>query len=255
MANVTAIAGSELPAIVAGLAARDSFIEANASRWDADKAVLGFGAYILLSGVGDRRMMVARGRSEGIARLCAAAAGEIGALGFALVSYGAEDIEPVLAREFGLTPGGDWVWLYARELPPAVDGEEMCGPLPPEAAGEIGDLLGDANPSTSASPSDDDLTWWGYREQSGRLLSACALRLPTTATDGVHLSGFGTHPDARGRGIGTAMMAAMTRWGVRTHGLVHYGVWSDNAGALRIYERLGYRQAAHLQNFHRASST
>lgn len=251
MASITVATGGEAREFLPGLAARDAFVEANLSRWDVRTVVLGHGAYAVVS-EGGSRMIVARGKDEGIRRLLADGAQAIGQIGFALVSFDAVDAEDVMEREFSLVPGGDWVWLQTRTEPPAVDGEDRCGPLPAEAAGEIRELLTEANPSTSATPDEDTLTWWGYRDDDGRLLSACALRLPVGPADGVHLSGFGTHPDARGRGIGTAMMAAMTRWGVRTHGFVHYGVWADNAGALRIYERLGYSQDAHLQNYGRA---
>lgn len=249
MDGLTVVTGGVVAEVLRGLAARDAFIEANASRWDVTRVLLGHGAYALVSEGRERRMIVARGRDHGIPRLLAGGAAAIGEIGFALVSYDAEGAVPVIEREFGLSPAGDWVWLYTRDEPPAVDGDDLCGPLGPDAAGEIAALLTEANPSTSAAREAADLTWWGYRDETGRLLSACGLRLPLAPADGVHLSGFGTHPDARGRGIGTAMMAAMTRWGVRTHGLVHYGVWSDNSGALRIYGRLGYRQAAHLRNY------
>lgn len=240
----------EVAETLRGLADRDPFIGANVSRWEVSKVLLGEGAYVLIAGAEPRRMAVGRGTDHGLVRLLARTAREMGALTFALMPRDAE-VTPIMTGALGLEPEGTWEWLWTRQPPPAVAGEDRCGPLGADARGEIAALLSHANPSTSARPTDDQLTWWGYRDDDGRLLSACAVQLPTTPADGVHLSGFGTDPAARGRGIGTAMMAAMTRWGVQTHGLVHYGVWSDNAGALRIYERLGYQVEASLRNFRR----
>lgn len=50
-----------------------------------------------------------------------------------------------------------------------------------------------------------------------------------------------THPDYRGRGLGTGACAKLCQV-LHDEGIVHIGlnVRSDNAGAIRIYERLGF---------------
>nr|NLD40401.1 GNAT family N-acetyltransferase [Actinomycetales bacterium] len=186
----------------------------------------------------------------------------IGPVDHALLPYGTEETWPGrVAAATGLATAPPWVWLFCTTAPPHQPGEEMCRILPPEELGEVAELLREANPIAMSSPEDESLAWWGYRDEQGALLSVCAVEFqedPGWQTgfgprpgQGVRLSGFGTHPDARGRGIGRAMMAAMTRWGVREHGFVHYGVWMDNEDAVRLYRRLGYQVSAEIQMYRR----
>ncbi|MDO5495623.1 MAG: N-acetyltransferase, partial [bacterium] len=188
---------------------------------------------------------------------------QIGEVGFALLPYGIEETWPGrVAAATGLVAAPPWEWMFCSSPPPHQEGEDRCRILGAEDLPEVAELLKDANPIAMASPDDESLLWWGYRDESGVLLSACAVEFQESegwhgpvvdgpAGRGVHLSGFGTHPDARGRGIGTAMMAAMTRWGVQEHGYVHYGVWMDNQSAVRIYRRLGYQTGADIQMYKR----
>jgi predicted GNAT family acetyltransferase len=61
------------------------------------------------------------------------------------------------------------------------------------------------------------------------------------------LSGVCTHPDFGGEGLGTSLSAHVTR------AILHKGetpflhAWSDNHGAIALYERLGYRIRRELQ--------
>ncbi len=51
-----------------------------------------------------------------------------------------------------------------------------------------------------------------------------------------------THPPARGRGHGTAVLGAIARWAASAGSRRLYTlVEQDNAGALRLYERIGFR--------------
>lgn len=99
MASITVATGGEAREFLPGLAARDAFLEANLSRWDVRTVVLGHGAYAVVS-EGGSRMIVARGKDEGIRRLLADGAQAIGQIGFALVSFDAVDAEDVMEREF-----------------------------------------------------------------------------------------------------------------------------------------------------------
>lgn len=186
----------------------------------------------------------------------------IGELDHALLPYGIEQTWPGrIGTATGLKAAPPWEWMHCSTPPPHQTGEERCEILGPEDMREVAELLPYANPIAMASPEDETLTWWGYREEDGTLLSVCAVEFDGDPgwhnhhegcpARGVHLSGFGTHPDARGRGIGTAMMAAMTRWGVREYGFVHYGVWMDNQEAIRLYRRLGYQTGADIQMYRR----
>lgn len=61
----------------------------------------------------------------------------------------------------------------------------------------------------------------------------------------VHL-GIAVAPEARGRGVGTALMLAGEAW-ARAHGAerMDLGLDAANVGALRLYERLGYEVNGH----------
>jgi ribosomal protein S18 acetylase RimI-like enzyme len=48
-------------------------------------------------------------------------------------------------------------------------------------------------------------------------------------------------PDARGRGVGTALVAAVVDWArAAGHGCLRLEVADDNAPAVRLYERAGF---------------
>lgn len=55
--------------------------------------------------------------------------------------------------------------------------------------------------------------------------------------------GISVHAEWRGKGIGSALMTAMLNWAAAHPFLekVSLGVWETNAGARKLYERLGFR--------------
>ena len=58
------------------------------------------------------------------------------------------------------------------------------------------------------------------------------------------------HDDYAGRGVGTALMAALTEQADRWLGLrrIELTVWTDNAAAIALYERFGFER----EGLHRA---
>ena len=57
-----------------------------------------------------------------------------------------------------------------------------------------------------------------------------------------HIGDIVVAPEARGRGVGTALLAAAEDWArARGYRLITLNVFLDNAGARRVYERAGYR--------------
>lgn len=239
----------------AALTARDPFVRANSGRWRPDAVVEhGESAVLRVPRRGGGAMLVGRGEVGEVAALVRDHAREFGDVRFALMPYGMLEARPsVMAECLGLEPYGLWEWLYCRTPAPLQPGEEWVVPLDHASADEINGIIRVANPSTHARADDSFLTWWGY-ERAGALLGVCGLTLPPSGLErqnGVHLSGLGVHPDARRRGVGAAIMAATTRWGIERYGLVHCGVWRDNHAALGIYRRLGYTTGAWVQNYHR----
>lgn len=243
------------------VAARELFVRSHLLAWQPD-VVLDDGESALLripaSAPGVDPMLVGVGDVGQVAALLRAHAARLGPIRFAILPYGLLEAHPDAVRvTSGLEPIGPWAWMYCRTAPPPQPGEQHVGPV--DDAAEVDALLDAANPTTHARGS-AALAWWGYRRE-GRLLGACGIRIPPAPpgsaearTEGIELSGLGTHPDARRQGVGAAMMAAITRWGVERFGLVHYGVWLDNEPAFRIYRRLGYTTGLLVQSYARPAS-
>jgi GNAT superfamily N-acetyltransferase len=63
-----------------------------------------------------------------------------------------------------------------------------------------------------------------------------------SAQAAVYISDIAVHADARGEGVGTALMAQAKAW-ARANGAAKLGwdVWRHNASAMKFYERLGGR--------------
>ena len=133
--------------------------------------------------------------------------------------------------------GTDWDfrWLGA---PPAVQpGEELVRPEQDEEA--VKELLTAASPTASAQPGDVAVRGWvGIRD--GDALVACAA--DTSGSTGVgHLSSIAVHPSARGRGLGKAVTAALTRRLFESGcDLVTLGMYAVNSTGRALYDGLGY---------------
>ena len=81
---------------------------------------------------------------------------------------------------------------------------------------------------------------------AGQLVAMSGRRLALTGF--TEVSAVCTHPDYRGRGYGEALVTAVVR-GLFAEGVTPFlGVRQSNAGAIRLYERLGFtvRRTLHL---------
>jgi len=142
---------------------------------------------------------------------------------------------PLLPAWLGLS-GTDWDFRWTVAPPPPQPGEELVVPVEDDA---VAPLLAAASPTASAQPGDPGVRRWVGVEQDGRLL-ACAA--DTSATTGVgHLSSIAVHPAARGRGLGSAVTAALTRQLLaRGCDVVTLGMYADNGAGRALYDRLGF---------------
>jgi ribosomal protein S18 acetylase RimI-like enzyme len=79
--------------------------------------------------------------------------------------------------------------------------------------------------------------FWGIVED-GRLLAMAGQRLQTPQY--VEVSAVCTHPDARGRGYATALIATVCEE-IRRRGKTPFlHSWADNHSAIRVYQSLGF---------------
>ena len=133
--------------------------------------------------------------------------------------------------------GTDWDFRWLGAPPPVQPGEERVGPEEDETA--VKELLTASSPTASAQPGDEKVRRWvGIRE--GGTLIACAA--DTSGATGVgHLSSIAVHPDARGRGLGSAVTAALTRQLFdEGNDLVTLGMYAWNSAGRALYDALGY---------------
>jgi GNAT superfamily N-acetyltransferase len=149
----------------------------------------------------------------------------------------------LLLPSYALDPGNDWEWFAASTAPPPQPGEDRVRWLAdsePAVGEEIADLLRRHSGRHDAEPGQEHARrWCGVRDQDDGLVAVAA---HTELRPGVpFLASVATRTDARGQGLGAAVTAWITRQLLAEgHGWVTLGMYSDNAVARRIYQRLGY---------------
>lgn len=144
-----------------------------------------------------------------------------------------------VARHVRLQEGNDWEWLCTIAPPPEVAAESRLVRLTRGHQPEITALLAAANPGTDARPFEHpEQHWVGVRDDDGRLV-ACGVRERSLAGHPI-LSGITVDPAHRGRGLGLAVTAYLTRRAVEESGVCTLGMYSHNAVARRLYLGLGY---------------
>ncbi|WP_109471504.1 GNAT family N-acetyltransferase [Ornithinimicrobium cavernae] len=164
---------------------------------------------------------------------------ELGVTGISLPQpYAAE-----LAQTFALGPGGEWDWMWTTRVPPVVPHEDRLVVLDdnrdaPElsALSTVHSPTGEGDPGTGRTG-----LWLGIRTPDGELVAAGAMQ--SLESGAPHLAGIVTHAEHRGRGLGRAVTAGLTRHAVAEHGVCTLGMYSDNPPARAVYLALGYRTA------------
>jgi GNAT superfamily N-acetyltransferase len=134
--------------------------------------------------------------------------------------------------------GTDWDFRWLTAAPAVQRGESQVVPVCDDD--ELTALLAAASPTAWVQPGDAAARRWvGVRDGAGALV-ACAA--DTSAATGVgHLSSIAVLPAARGRGLGRAVTAALTRRLLAEgNDLVALGMYADNTVARGVYDALGY---------------
>lgn len=130
----------------------------------------------------------------------------------------------------------DWDFRWTVTPPPAQPGEELVSWLDDDAA--VRALLSAASPTASALPGDPAVQRWCGLRSGGRLLAVAA---DTSGAPGVgHLSSIAVAVEERGRGLGAAVTAWLTRRLLEEVPLVTLGMYATNVAGRAMYDRLGY---------------
>ena len=132
---------------------------------------------------------------------------------------------------------GRWEFMAttAPPPPPAVDPEELGAGCREELVG----FLERHNARTDGRPfARPGQRWVGVRDGDGRLLGTGCCE-PEESGAPV-LTGITVAAEARGRGLGRAITAELTRGAVAEHGWSTLGMYSDNDVARGLYHSLGY---------------
>ncbi|WP_199424079.1 GNAT family N-acetyltransferase [Actinotalea solisilvae] len=162
-------------------------------------------------------------------------------------------VDALLGR-LGLERFSTWDWMVTADEPPAVEAEDAVVRLDPVVdADAIRACLAEANPGTTADPTGpQEAAWCGVRD-GDVLVGVMGASLRGGSDEGGlswHLHGLGVRPRARGRDLGAALTAAVTRAGLSAGAeWVSLGLYADNERARGIYRRLGYATEGEFVSF------
>ena len=138
--------------------------------------------------------------------------------------------------------GGSWDFLSTRKVPPlaGLSGDLRLVELDDAAdAAELAAFGRGHNPEFEGFPGHGyGVLWLGLRDSEGALVGIGGMHL--LATGAPHLSGIVVDRAQRGRGLGRALTAELTRRAIERAGFSTLGVFSANAPALGLYHALGY---------------
>jgi GNAT superfamily N-acetyltransferase len=136
--------------------------------------------------------------------------------------------------------GTDWDFRWLDAPPPAQPREDDVEVLPAGTDDDVAALLATSSPTASVQPGSAAARRWVGLTEAGVLL-ACAA--DTSSVDGVgHLSSIAVHPDARGKGLGRAVTASLTRRLLEEgRDVVTLGMYADNGAGRAMYDALGFR--------------
>lgn len=153
-----------------------------------------------------------------------------------------------VAARFAVARLDEWDFLWTTAAPPEQAGEDRAVRLTEDDHPALHALIETSFPTTTSRPGDPRIVdWYGIRD--GDRLVACGA--DRSRGDIGFLAGLTVAADRRGRGLGAALTAGMTRALLGRYDQVALGVYTDNVGAIRLYRRLGYtgtepRSSVHL---------
>lgn len=159
------------------------------------------------------------------------------------------DREMALPAGWAVSGSGRWDYLWTDRLhdDSAPLGVRLVELDDTEDADEIEAFGRGHNPLFEGFPGRGYASHWLGLRDGGRLVAVGALH--RTGHDLPHLAGIVVDPDRRGQGLGRAITVELTRTALADTGVATLGVYSDNLGAIRLYEGLGYRTGHRLHTY------
>ncbi|MGI5521999.1 GNAT family N-acetyltransferase [Micromonospora sp. CA-259024] len=143
----------------------------------------------------------------------------------------------LLTDRLAVAEHSDWDFHWLGAPPPVQPDEQRVVRLTEADQQAMEALIDEAFPSTTSRPGDPRVVaWYGIRA-GGRLVACGADR---SQGDIGFLAGLTVAPDQRGRGLGAALTAGMSRALLAHYDTVGLGVYTHNVGAARLYRRLGF---------------
>ncbi|TDC29138.1 GNAT family N-acetyltransferase [Micromonospora sp. 15K316] len=198
------------------------------------------GAVVWLLPAGQRPTVAALGAAGPVLDVCADLVAE-GVLG-AGRWLNLPRLDPAdLTGRLPVAQHDEWYFLWTTEAPPHQPGEEEVVRLTEADHPALTALIDEAFPSTTSRPGAPGVVgWYGIRD--GDRLVACGA--DRSRGDLGFLAGLTVAPQQRGRGLGAALTAAMTRAMLARYDHAALGVYPVNVGAIRLYRRLGFTNTA-----------
>jgi ribosomal protein S18 acetylase RimI-like enzyme len=146
-----------------------------------------------------------------------------------------------LPPRLGLERPNEWEWFATTTLPPVQPAEDQVRWLGEPDHDDIVALLRAHSGRHDAEPGQPHARQWcGIRDDAGDLVAVAAHTESWSTVP--FLASIATRGDQRGRGLGGAVTAFITRRLLEEgRPRVTLGMYSDNDVARRLYLRLGYR--------------
>ena len=121
--------------------------------------------------------------------------------------------------------------------------------LTPEHLSEVGQFYSEAYPGNWFEPRMlHSGQYFGIREE-GKLVSVAGVHVYAPSQGVAGLGNIATHPDYRGRGLGTAVTARLCESLLESVETVGLNVVAHNQAAISCYEKLGFVPHAHYEEF------
>lgn len=135
-----------------------------------------------------------------------------------------------------------WEWMHTSQVPPASPARATVRWLDDEDLPAVTAFLTEHSPRTHAMPGDPDVCGWAGSTDADGL--TCVGAVVRSGAGIPHLRAITTRTSLRGRGLGEAVTSFLTAASLATSSVVTLSLYSDNAVARRLYERLGYTRGA-----------